>query len=49
MNHSLGALLVHNNDYGHEQAIYYLSRIMIGVEHRYNPVEKDCLALVFAV
>jgi len=22
---------------------------MIGVEHRYNPIEKECLALVFAV
>ena len=23
-----------------EQAIYYLSRIMIRAEHRYNPIEK---------
>jgi len=22
---------------------------MIGVEHRYNPIEKECLALVFAI
>jgi len=36
MDHSLGALLAHNNDQGHEQAIYYLSRTMIGTEHRYN-------------
>jgi hypothetical protein len=49
MDHSLGALLAQNNDQGHEQAIYYLSRTMIGAEHRYNPVEKECLALVFAV
>jgi len=26
MDHSLGALLAQNNDHGHEQAIYYLSR-----------------------
>jgi len=49
MNHSLGALLAQNNDQGHEQAIYYLSKTMIGVEHRYNTIEKECLALVFAV
>jgi len=29
MDHSLGALLAQNNDQGHEQAIYYLSRTMI--------------------
>ena len=47
MDHSLGALLAQNNE--HEQAIYYLSRTMIGAEHQYNPIEKECLALVFAV
>jgi len=40
MDHSLGALLAQNNDQGDEQAIYYLSRTMIGAEHRYNPIEK---------
>ena len=49
MDHSLGALLAQNNEQGHEHAIYYLSRTMIGAEHRYNPVEKECLALVFAI
>ena len=49
MDHSLGALLAQNNDPKHEQTIYYLSRIMIGVEHHYNPVEKECLALEFAI
>jgi len=39
MNHSLRALLAQNNDQSHEHAIYYLSRTMIGVEHRYNPIE----------
>jgi len=49
MDHSLGALLTQKDDNGHEQAIYYLSRILIEVESRYNPIEKECLALVFAV
>ena len=49
MDHSLGALLAQNNYQGHEQVIYYLSRTMIGAEHRYNPIKKECLALVFAV
>ena len=49
MDNSFGALLVQKNDEGHEQAIYYLSRTLIGVESRYNPIEKECLALVFAV
>jgi len=49
MDHSLGALLAQNNDQEHEQAIYYRSRTLIEAEHRYNLVEKECLALVFAV
>src|SRR5205809_1401620 len=49
MDHSLGALLAQHNDEGYEQAIYYLSRTLLGAEHRYRPVEKECLALVFAV
>jgi len=49
MNHSLGVLLAQKNDEGLEQAIYYLSRTQIGVECHYNPVEKECLALVFAI
>ena len=49
MDHSLGALLAQTNNQNLEQAIYYLSRTLIGVEHRYNPIEKECLALVFAI
>ena len=32
MDHSLGALLAQKNDEGHEQAICYLSRTLIGAE-----------------
>ena len=49
MDHFLKVLLAQNNDQNHEQEIYYLSRTMIGVEHLYNPIEKECLAFVFAV
>jgi len=49
MDHSLEVLLAQNNDQNHEQTIYYLSRTMIEAEHRYNPIEKECLASVFAI
>ena len=49
MDHSLGAFLTQNNDQRHEQAIYYLSRTLIGAEYRYNLVGKECLALVFTI
>jgi len=49
MGHSLGALLAQKNDEDHKQAIYYLSRTLIGAESRYNLIEKECLALDFAI
>src|SRR5436190_2083980 len=49
MDHSLGALLTQHNDEGYEQAIHYLSRTLLGAEHRYRLVEKECLDLIFAV
>nr|XP_011465143.1 PREDICTED: uncharacterized protein LOC101299390 [Fragaria vesca subsp. vesca] len=45
---SLGAMLAQNNDEGKENALYYLSRTLVGAEHNYTPIEKVCLALVFA-
>lgn len=44
MEYSMGALLVQHNDQRHEQVIYYLNRNMVGAEHRYNLVEKDCFS-----
>ena len=49
MNHSLGAMQAQKDDNGREQAIYYLSRTLIGEKSRYNPIKKECLALVFAI
>lgn len=49
MNHILSILLALVNDEGCKLVIYYKRRTMIGDEHCYNPVEKKCLALVFAV
>ncbi|KAL2505477.1 Ribonuclease H [Abeliophyllum distichum] len=45
---SLGALLVQINDEGKENALYYLSRTLVGAEMNYSPIEKICLALIFA-
>ena len=46
---SLGALLAQNNEEGKENALYYLSRTLVGAEHNYSPLEKVCLALIFVV
>ena len=49
LDHFLGAMLAQNNEEGKEVALYYLSRMLVGVEHNYKPVQKECLALLFAV
>ena len=46
---SLGALLAQQNDEGKENSLYYLSRTLNGIELNYSPIEKICLALMFAV
>ncbi|GFZ02402.1 hypothetical protein Acr_15g0010100 [Actinidia rufa] len=46
---SVGALLAQENDEGKENALYYLSRMMMHCELNYSPIEKMCLALVFTV
>jgi len=45
---TLGALLAQHDDSGNEQAIYYISRTLVGYELNYSFMEKACLALVFA-
>lgn len=46
---SLGALLAQENEKGKENALYYLSRMLVVAEHSYSPIEKHCLALIFAI
>ncbi|KAB2599256.1 hypothetical protein D8674_009527 [Pyrus ussuriensis x Pyrus communis] len=46
---SIGALLAQENESQKEGALYYLSRTLTGAELNYSPIEKMCLALVFAI
>ena len=46
---SLGAMLAQCNDEGKENALYCISRTMVGAEVNYSSMEKICLALVFAI
>ena len=45
---SIGCLLAQNNVEGHEQVVYYLSRVLNSIETRYTPIEKLYLASYFA-
>lgn len=47
--HYLNPLLAQENDTGKENASYYLSQTLVGLETRYSPVEKLCLALLFSI
>ena len=47
-NESIGCLLAQNNSKGHEQAVYYLSKVLNPTETIYTPIEKLCLALYIA-
>ncbi|XP_074287864.1 uncharacterized protein LOC141613022 [Silene latifolia] len=44
-----GALCAQENEDKKERALYYLSRTLVGAELNYSPIEKICLALVFAI
>ncbi|KAM1268006.1 hypothetical protein ACFX2I_000363 [Malus domestica] len=46
---SVGALLAQENESQKEGALYYLSRMLTGAELNYSPIEKMCLALMFAI
>ncbi|XP_074300412.1 uncharacterized protein LOC141631672 [Silene latifolia] len=46
---SLGAMCAQEIEDRKEKALYYLSRTLVGAELNYLPIEKICLALVFAI
>ncbi|KAM1238186.1 hypothetical protein ACFX13_039701 [Malus domestica] len=46
---SVGALMAQENESQKEGALYYLSRMLTGAELNYSPIEKICLALMFAI
>ncbi|KAL0405375.1 UNVERIFIED_CONTAM: Ribonuclease HI [Sesamum latifolium] len=46
---SVGILLAQKNNEGKENALYYLSRTMTPNKLKYSPIEKLCLALIFAI
>ncbi|KAG9453450.1 hypothetical protein H6P81_006354 [Aristolochia fimbriata] len=46
---SVGALLAQCDEDNKERSLYYRSRTLVGAELNYTPIEKTCLALVFAV
>ncbi|KAG9442692.1 hypothetical protein H6P81_018546 [Aristolochia fimbriata] len=46
---SVGALLAQCDKNNKEHSLYYLSRTLVGAELNYSPIEKTCLALIFAI
>ena len=46
--HTIGSMLVKEDENGVERAIYYLSRVLNDAETRYHPSEKLCLCLYFS-
>ncbi|KAG9453408.1 hypothetical protein H6P81_006312 [Aristolochia fimbriata] len=46
---SVGALLAQYDEDNKERSLYYLSQTPVGAELNYSPIEKTCLALIFAI
>ncbi|XP_074297817.1 putative mitochondrial protein AtMg00860 [Silene latifolia] len=46
---SLGVMCAQEIEDCKERELYYLSRTLVGAELNYSPMEKICLALVFAI
>ena len=48
-NHGVGAVILHAFTDGTEKAIMHTARYLIPAEHNYSQIEKEALALIFAV
>ncbi|KAG9458170.1 hypothetical protein H6P81_002678 [Aristolochia fimbriata] len=46
---SIGVLLAQCDENNKERSLYYMSRTLVGAEINYTPINKTCLALVFAI
>lgn len=49
LDHSLSALLAHENAEGNENPLYYLIHTRLGMGERYSTIGKECLVLIFAI
>ena len=45
---ALDALVAQPDDTGKKKAIYNISHTLVGYELNYTPLEKACLAIIFA-
>nr|KYP72862.1 Transposon Ty3-G Gag-Pol polyprotein [Cajanus cajan] len=45
---TIAGMLAQDDEHGIERVIYYLSRMLVGAEIRYTPLEKLCLSLYVA-
>ncbi|KAG9446513.1 hypothetical protein H6P81_012641 [Aristolochia fimbriata] len=46
---SVAALLAQCDKNNKERSLYYLSRTLVGAKLNYSPIEKTCLAFIFAI
>ncbi len=45
----LGVILMQENDQGKDRVIYYETKTLLLVEKNYSTIEKECLAIIWAM